>query len=116
MKKLITERVMEGFIAGHGQGAEFPMDDDTLITPSAKDVARSNKIKFVDKETYTANNKAEKKGSCCETKEECCETKQEACCEEKPAGCEMSYDRQVIVEAVMRILKEKGILDKILDK
>lgn len=109
MKKLITEKVMEGFVAGHGQGAEFPMDDDTLITPSAKDVARSNKIKFVDKETYCANNKAEKK-------ESCCETKQEACCEEKPVECSMSYDRQVIVEAVMRVLQEKGILDKILDK
>ena len=116
MKKLITEKIMEGFVAGHGQGAEFPMDDDTLITPSAKDVARSNKIKFVDKETYTANN-TEKKGSCCETKEEaCCAETEKGCCGTEPAGCEMSYDRQVIVEAVMRILQEKGILDKILDK
>jgi len=107
MKKLITEKIMEGFVASHGQGAEFPIDDNTLITPSAKDVARSNKIKFV-----------EKCDACVETQEE----KKEPCCESKPAetkpaeSCAMTYDRQMIVEAVMKVLQEKGILDKILDK
>ena len=99
MKKLVTEKTMQDFIAGHGKGAKFPMDENTLLTPSAKDIARTNKIVFVD---------------VCE----CTTADSSTCCtEEKPAeSCSMSYDRQLIVEAVMKVLKEKGILDKILDK
>jgi ethanolamine utilization cobalamin adenosyltransferase len=111
MKKLITEKIMEGFVMSHGQGAEFPIEENTLVTPSAKDVAKSNKIKFVDKEAYCA-----KKVESQPEPEACCEESKAPCCENKAAECTGSYNEQAIVEAIIKVLKELGVLDKILDK
>jgi len=117
MKKLITENIMEGFVANHGPGSVFPIEESTLITPSAQDVAKSNKITFVDKESYCANKVESNDNSCCEAnRESCCDEKLDLSCKEKATECSMSYDRQLIVEAILKILKEEGILDKILDK
>lgn len=103
MKKLITEKIIEEF--AKGGGTVFPTDHNTLITPSAKDLARNKGIAFVNKGD-TAENAVEECECRASEKEE----------EEPKEACEMSYDRQLIVEAVMKALAEKGILDKILDK
>ena len=107
MKKLITEKIIEEFAKGGGK--VFLADNNTLITPSAKDLARNKGIAFVNKEE-AEENAAEECECCTSAKEE------KVGSEEPREACEMSYDRQLIVEAVMKALAEKGILDKILDK
>lgn len=95
MKTLVTEKTIAEF-KQNGEKIVI-INDDTLITNAAKDAARCANISFVKEENLC--------------KEPCTQGKPG----EKTEGCPMSYDRQVIVEAVIKALDKKGILDKILD-
>ncbi len=117
MKKLVTEQTVKEFYVGHGKDYPFPIDDNTLITPLAKDKAKSLGITF------------EKQGACSK-KTECVESKPAVATgvseaaeaisaqgeyKAKDYGCSMTYERQAIVEAVLKALEARGILDKILE-
>ena len=49
MKKLVTGKTVQDF-ANENKGKDFPIDEDTLITPNAKDTAYALGIRFVDKD------------------------------------------------------------------
>ena len=112
MKKLVTEQTIVDFFVGQGKDYPFPIDDNTLITPLAKDKAKSLGITF------------EKQGDCSK-KSECVESRPAEtvaavaagaqACTENSSECSMTYDRQMIVEAVIKVLVERGILGKILE-
>lgn len=113
MKKLITAKTIADFAV---KGEEFFLiDEDTLITPSAKDLARNKGITFVTSEEASALGQEKKP----------CNEEVKACVEEvrktvetvvAEGGKAMTYDRQLIVEAVIKALDKKGILAQILDK
>lgn len=99
MKKLITAKTIQT-LRNNGETVLL-INDDTLITPSAKDAARSAGICFVHEDEAECQPEVKQPEA----------NRSEA---ETPC-CNMSYDRQVIVEAVIKALDERGILDKILD-
>lgn len=124
MKTLVTGKIVQDF-ANDNKGKDFPIDDNALITPAAKDTANSLGIKFVSKEEYAKleNSKANSSECCLEPKceasactEEPVSGEKQVCCNDDNAKSnQMSYDRQQVVEAVIKVLAEKGLLDKILD-
>ncbi|MDY2960285.1 MAG: hypothetical protein SOR72_05770 [Hornefia sp.] len=103
MKKLITAKIIEGF-AKEGL-RQFPINDDTLITPSAKDLARNTGIKFVcTNEAYDNISQRHEKTKALED----LAGKDISCGDESD-----EISRKVVVAAVLEVLKEKGLLDKI---
>ncbi len=117
MKKLVTEQTIKDFFVGHGKDCPFPVDENTLITPLAKDKAKSLGITFGK---YGENSKVSVCGNTEHAAVETAskpETKDAAVqeCSEKSSECSMTYDRQMIVEAVIKVLQERGILGKILE-
>lgn len=96
MKTLITAKIVSDF-ALKGEKI-FLIDDNTLITPSARDLARNKGISFVHKD------EAHEMPSCSVTGGSCsCKTSGEA-----------ATNVDEIVERVIEILAEKGLLEEIL--
>ena len=135
MKQLVTATTIEQFLTTHQDVC--PVTKDTLITPSAADFAKSHKIRFVaegEMKVKDRNNvmasfhtsehsdsvaQNAKHSACAECAE--CEAKaEEPAPAEAPAeepAKEISvanFTKDQIVEAVIRVLDAKGILDKIL--
>lgn len=130
MKQLVTATTIEQFLTTHQD--VFPVTKDTLITPSAADFAKTKGIRFVAQDDMDVANKdnvlaskhtsehsdsvAQNAKPCC-----CCEKKEEAPAEapaEEAPAKEISvanFTKDQIVEAVIRVLDAKGILDKILE-
>lgn len=106
MKKLVTGKTIKEFAMGNEK--VFPVDDNTLITPAAKDEARSRNIVFVHKDEIKAEEPAK-----AEVKPEESSTTEATSC--KVVDDNVKIDRQKLVEAVMKALDEKGLLDKIID-
>lgn len=85
MKKLITAKVIEELIKNNQK--QIVVDDDTLLTPSAKDLARNAGIKFV----YEAEADCVCNSSCCDSND-------------------TELTRETVVRAVLAVLNEKGLL------
>ncbi len=102
MKKLITEKSVEEFLETDSK--EFHVDSNTLITPSAKDLARKRGIEFV----YGENDNA---GMCGKTDGDEKQKHKEACSKAKENSTLTEKERRDIVAAVIEVLKEKGILN-----
>ena len=135
MKQLVTATTIEQFLTTHKD--VFPVTNDTLITPSAADFAKSHGIRFVaegemkvkDRENVMASfQTSEHSDSVAQNAThvvcaECAESAAPAAApaEEAPAEApakEISvanFTKDQIVEAVIRVLDAKGILDKILE-
>ena len=135
MKQLVTATTIEQFLTTHKD--VFPVTKDTLITPSAADFAKSHGIRFVadgemkvkDRENVMASfQTSEHSDSVAQNAThvvcaECAESAAPATApaEEAPAEApakEISvanFTKDQIVEAVIRVLDAKGILDKILE-
>lgn len=119
MKKLVTEQTIKDFFVGHGKDYSFPVDENTLITPLARDKAKSLGITFEKREECGAKTECNENIDLNENKPvaETVEKPLEAVteCAEKNSDCSMTYDRQMIVEAVIKVLVERGILGKKLE-
>ena len=135
MKQLVTATTIEQFLTTHKD--VFPVTKDTLITPSAADFAKSHGIRFVadgemkvkDRENVMASfQTSEHSDSVAQNAThvvcaECAESAAPAAApaEEAPAEApakEISvanFTKDQIVEAVIKVLDAKGILDKILE-
>lgn len=135
MKQLVTATTIEQFLTTHKD--VFPVTKDTLITPSAADFAKSHGIRFVadgemkvkDRNNVMASfHTSEHSDSVAQNAThvvcaECAESAAPAAApaEEAPAEApakEISvanFTKDQIVEAVIRVLDAKGILDKILE-
>ena len=135
MKQLVTATTIEQFLTTHKD--VFPVTKDTLITPSAADFAKSHGIRFVadgemkvkDRENVMASfQTSEHSDSVAQNAKhaapaECAECAECAAAAEAPAPAEepakeisvANFTKDQIVEAVIRVLDAKGILDKILD-
>ncbi len=103
MKKLITERTLRD-MKKEGK-TTLVIDGNTIITPLARDYARTMDIAIIDEN-------GEQTLSCRATSAAAGAVQTDgarATCD-KP----MSKQVEIIVEAVMNVLKEKGLLDKIL--
>ncbi|MBQ6389734.1 MAG: hypothetical protein IJH90_09025 [Mogibacterium sp.] len=131
MKQLVTATTIEQFLTTHKD--VFPVTNDTLITPSAADFAKSHGIRFVaegemkvkDRDNVMASfQTSEHSDSVAQNAKhsapaECAEC---AAAAEAPAPAEepakeisvANFTKDQIVEAVIRVLDAKGILDKIL--
>lgn len=96
MKKLITEKVIEELIKNNEK--QIVIDDDTLITPAAKDMASNAGIQFVcaDEQICRAS--------------ECCETEQAEFIKENESSEKMELTRETIARAVLEVLNEQGLL------
>lgn len=108
MKKLITERIVEEFLKGNSK--KFRVDRNTLITPSAKDLARKEGVEFVCGESNDA-------GACCGVNkdEEVCgnnnvTSENKVCTDEKEHSAFTEKERKMVVAAIIEVLKEKGLL------
>ena len=136
MKQLVTATTIEQFLTTHKD--VFPVTKDTLITPSAADFAKSHNIRFVaegemkvkDRNNVMASfHTSEHSDSVAQNAKhaecaECCECEAKA---DEPAPAEApaeepkkeisvaNFTKDQIVEAVIRVLDAKGILDKILE-
>lgn len=117
MKKLVTAKIVKDF-ANQNRGKDFIFDDNTLITPSARDMANSLGIKLTCVESQLAQldqNENEELSSTVDaanaTKKETKESKHN----NKVEANYIDYDKKQIVEMVIKVLSEKGLLDKILD-
>lgn len=115
MKKLITERIVEEFLKGNSK--KFRVDRNTLITPSAKDLARKEGVEFVCGKSNDA-------GACCgvnKDEEVCgnnnvtsenkvCTDEKKSCADEKEHSAFTEKERKMVVAAIIEVLKEKGLL------
>jgi hypothetical protein len=133
MKQLVTATTIEQFLTTHKD--VFPVTKDTLITPSAADFAKSHNIRFVaegemkvkDRNNVMASfhtsehsdsvaQNAKPCACCCEEKKEEAPAPAEAPAEEPKKEISVAnFTKDQIVEAVIRVLDAKGILDKILE-
>ena len=129
MKQLVTATTIEQFLLTHKD--VFPVTPDTLITPSAADLAKTKGIRFVAEEGLKRPNpdNALASGHTSEHSDSCATSalhrdaapEAPAPAAEAPAEApakEISvanFTKDQIVEAVIRVLDAKGILDKILD-
>ena len=135
MKQLVTATTIEQFLTTHKD--VFPVTNDTLITPSAADFAKSHGIRFVaegemkvkDRDNVMASfQTSEHSDSVAQNAKhaapaECAECAECAAAAEAPAPAEepakeisvANFTKDQIVEAVIRVLDAKGILDKILE-
>lgn len=134
MKQLVTATTIEQFLTTHKD--VFPVTKDTLITPSAADFAKTHGIRFVadgemkvkDRDNVMASfQTSEHSDSVAQNAKhaapaECAECAECAAAAEAPAPAEepakeisvANFTKDQIVEAVIRVLDAKGILDKIL--
>jgi len=134
MKQLVTATTIEQFLTTHKD--VFPVTNDTLITPSAADFAKSHGIRFVaegemkvkDRDNVMASfQTSEHSDSVAQNAKHAACPECEAKAEEAPAPAEApaaapaqeisvaNFTKDQIVEAVIRVLDAKGILDKILE-
>lgn len=130
MKQLVTATTIEQFLLTHKD--VFPVTPDTLITPSAADLAKTKGIKFVAEDGLQRPNPNNvlASGHTSEHSDSCATSAMhhdapapapEAPAPEAPAAAaapEISvanFTKDQIVEAVIRVLDAKGILDKILN-
>jgi hypothetical protein len=133
MKQLVTATTIEQFLTTHKD--VFPVTNDTLITPSAADFAKSHGIRFVaegemkvkDRENVMASfQTSEHSDSIAQNAKHSAPAECAACEAAAPAPAEApaeepakeisvaNFTKDQIVEAVIRVLDAKGILDKIL--
>ena len=113
MKQLVTATTIEQFLLTHKD--VFPVTPDTLITPSAADLAKTKGIRFVAEEGLKRPNpdNALASGHTSEHSDSCAISAQH---HDAPAPASVAnFTKEQIVEAVIRVLDAKGILDKILD-
>lgn len=127
MKKLVTATTIEQFLTSHKD--VFPVTSDTLITPSAADLAKTKGIKFVAEgcddascdDVLASKHTSEHSDSfAAGTHHEDAPAPQAEAPAEAPAAPAAepdvsSFTKDQIVEAVIKVLDAKGILDKILD-
>jgi ethanolamine utilization cobalamin adenosyltransferase len=131
MKQLVTATTIEQYVATHKD--VFPVTKDTLITPSAADLAKTKGIRFVAEEGV----KAVDSDNLMKTKQTAdhadsvaagakhhddapAQEEAPAAPAEEPAApaaepSVANFTKEQIVEAVIKVLDKKGILDKILD-
>lgn len=124
MKKLVTAKIVKDF-ANQNKGKNFVYDDNTLITPSARDMANSLGIKLAYVEPQLEQSEANENRTLHPTADAANATTDPANATTKEIKtfindekCELnstSYDRKQIVELVIKVLSDKGLLDKILD-
>lgn len=117
MKKLVTAKIVKDF-ANQNRGKDFVYDDNTLITPSARDMANSLGIKLacVDSQMEQSDSNENRIPHPAVDAEN--STTKETKAFVNDEKCELNstgYDKKQIVEAVIKVLSEKGLLDKILD-
>lgn len=129
MKQLVTATTIEQFLLTHKD--VFPVTPDTLITPSAADLAKTKGIKFVAEgglkaphpdNVLASSHTSEHSDSCATSAmhHDAPAPAPEAPAEEAPAEAKSDISvanltKDQIVEAVIRVLDAKGILDKILN-
>ncbi len=135
MKQLVTATTIEQFLTTHKD--VFPVTKDTLITPSAADFAKTHNIRFVaegemdvkDRNNVLASKHTSEHSDSVAQNAKHCSACEAAPAEEAPAAApaeapaeapakEISvadFTKDQIVEAVIRVLDAKGILDKILE-
>ena len=129
MKQLVTATTIEQFLLTHKD--VFPVTPDTLITPSAADLAKTKGIRFVAEEglkrphpdnALASGHTSEHSDSCAtsalhhDAAPEAPAPAAEAPAEEPEKEISVAnFTKDQIVEAVIRVLDAKGILDKILD-
>jgi ethanolamine utilization cobalamin adenosyltransferase len=129
MKQLVTATTIEQFLLTHKD--VFPVTPDTLITPSAADLAKTKGIRFVAEEglkrphpdnALASGHTSEHSDSCAtsalhhDAAPEAPAPAAEAPAEEPKKEISVAnFTKDQIVEAVIRVLDAKGILDKILD-
>jgi len=125
MKQLVTATTIEQYLTSHKD--VFPVTNDTLITPSAADLAKTKGIKFVAEGEITTGSAMEIK----QTSEHAASIAAGAHHADAPAApapapaeepaapaaepSVANFSKEQIVEAVIKVLDAKGILDKILD-
>lgn len=124
MKKLVTAKIVKDF-ANQNKGENFIYDDNTLITPAARDMANSLGIKLAYVDSQLEQSEANENRTLQPTADAANATTDPANATTKEIKtfindekCELnstSYDRKQIVELVIKVLSEKGLLDKILD-
>ena len=129
MKQLVTATTIEQFLLTHKD--VFPVTPDTLITPSAADLAKTKGIRFVAEEglkrphpdNALASGHTSEHSDSCATSALHHDAAPEAPAPAAPAPAEApakeisvaNFTKDQIVEAVIRVLDAKGILDKILE-
>ena len=129
MKQLVTATTIEQFLLTHKD--VFPVTPDTLITPSAADLAKTKGIRFVAEgglkaphpDNVLASPHTSEHSDSCATGAQHHDAapapapEAEAPAEEAPEKkiSVANFTKDQIVEAVIRVLDAKGILDKILD-
>ena len=132
MKQLVTATTIEQFLLTHKD--VFPVTPDTLITPSAADLAKTKGIRFVAEEglkrphpdnALASGHTSEHSDSCAtsalhhdaapEAPAPAAEAPAEAPAAPAAEPSVANFTKEQIVEAVIRVLDAKGILDKILD-
>lgn len=124
MKKLVTAKIVKDF-ANQNRGKDFVYDDNTLITPSARDMANSLGIKLACVDSQMEQSDSNKNrtlhpavDAANATTDPANSTTKETKTFVNDEKCELNstgYDKKQIVEAVIKVLSEKGLLDKILD-
>jgi hypothetical protein len=117
MKKLVTADTIQNYVGSHKK--VFPVDNNTIISPAARDIAHTYKIKFVSQEEYEAAmaEEAEKAAAPAPAPAEApaqAETAAPSESAEKDCCSVNGMTKEQIVEAVIKILDAKGILDKVL--
>lgn len=129
MKQLVTATTIEQFLLTHKD--VFPVTPDTLITPSAADLAKTKGIKFVAEgglnrpnpdNVLASGHTSEHSDSCAtsamhhdDAPAPAAAPAADAPAEAKPEISVANFTKDQIVEAVIRVLDAKGILDKILN-
>lgn len=131
MKQLVTATTIEQFLLTHKD--VFPVTPDTIITPSAADLAKTKGIKFVadsglkaanpdnvlaSKHTSEHSDSVATGAQHHDAAPAPAPAPEEAPAAEEAPAKEISvanFTKDQIVEAVIRVLDAKGILDKILD-
>lgn len=112
MKKLVTSKTIEDFANSHG-GNFFVVDDETLISPAARDTAKSRDIRIIKMDSTSRNScsmdstEAPVNGVCTESTKAC-----EAI--DAPRSSAEMCDKEQIIAAVIKVLADKGLLDEIL--
>ena len=110
MKKLVTKTQMEEY--SHTGPTEFTVGEDTILTLSAKDLARNKGIKLVYRKSDGSGGSGEAVCAKMPGTDETASCKKDADPDES-AECDddCGLDRETVVKAVIEVLKEKGLLD-----
>lgn len=102
MKRLITAKIIKDFV--NVGGSVFEIDDNTLITPSAKDEARNSNV------TFACASEIEKMAG-----KQQCELKNTQAAEDnvksnQSQNIDTEIDRKQVIEEIVKILKEKNLI------